>query len=340
MNRRQFFAGATGCLTCLAGCTGFESLGSDDRHVFAESTVSVRVENRGATDHDVRTNAQEVLDFWAAESSQYTGFGIGFEIVDENPDIIMAYVDTVERCSGVTNNSSTVLGCAPLIKPGNRITRPATARVVAADRPIGSVRTTAKHEIGHILGLGHDDEPRQIMSNRPKDRIPLYEIRVEIWETVVGGYEQSATAAQQLNTAIGAWNQQRYQTATTAFENAETAYVAARNGFQTARDRTVDLDTEPPLETVDLPTLTEDLDRVVNRMAAAVDVATTMAEASRAAADGDRSTSRRLSSTANDRLAEFRAIDAPPSREFAVALGLVRGTNREDTDVTVANETL
>lgn len=340
MNRRQFLAGSTGCLTCLAGCTGGGSVGSGDGHVFAESTVSVRVEDRGSTDHDVRTNAEEVLDFWAAESSQYAGFGIGFEIVDENPDIVLAYVDTSEGCSGVENYSSDVMGCAPLIRPGNRISRPVTAQVVAADRPIGSVRTTAKHEIGHILGLGHDNEPRQIMSNRPEDRIPLYAIRVEIWETVVEGYDQSSTAAQHLNTAIGAWNDERYDTAATAFEDAETAYVAARDGFRTARDRTADLEADPPLETVDFPTLTGGLDRLVNRMAAAVDVASTMAEASRAAADGEQSTARRLSSTADDRLTDYHAIDAPPSRDIAVALGLVRGTSREDAGRTVEDESL
>jgi hypothetical protein len=72
-------------------------------------------------------------------------------------------------------------------------------------------------------------------------------------------------------------------------------------------------------------------------MTAARDVAATMAEASEAAADDDRSTAQRLASEANERLGEFHAITAPESRTFAVALGLVQGVDREDTGMTVGD---
>jgi hypothetical protein len=342
MNRRQFLtAGSTGCLASLTGCTALDlpvpGLGG---HPFADSTVGVRVEDRGTTSHDVEANARETLAFWAAESSQYVGFEIDFEIVAEQPEIVLAYVDSSEDCSDVENYSSDVLGCAPLIRPGNRISRPVTAYVVAAKRPFGSIRTTAKHEIGHILGLGHDDEPKSIMSNRPADRIPLYEIRVDIWETVVAGYEEAAAAAQRLNAGISAWNDEAYDTAITEFGVAKTGFVDAKSEFETARERTAELEVEPPLETVDLPTLQDGLDTQVERMAAAGDVASTMVEASEAAGDNDRSTAQQLSSAASDRLEAFHAIIAPESRTFAVGLGLVRGVDREDAGVTVGDDEL
>jgi hypothetical protein len=125
MDRRQLLAASTGCLGCLAGCTAVDlpGVGSDGRHPFADSAVAVRVEDRGTTDHDVEANATEVLDFWAAESNQYAGFDIDFERVEEGGDIILAYVDSAEDCSDVENNSSDVLGCAPLIRPENRLPR-------------------------------------------------------------------------------------------------------------------------------------------------------------------------------------------------------------------------
>jgi len=342
MNRRQLLAASTGCLGCLAGCTAVDlpGVGSDGRHPFADSTVTVRVEDRGTTDHDVEANARDVLDFWATESSQYAGFEVDFERVEGEgeADIVLAYVDSSEDCSDVENYSSDVLGCAPLIRPENRLPKPVTAYVVAADRPFGSVRTTAKHEIGHVLGLGHDDEPREIMSNNPEDRIPRYEIRIDIWETAIGASERTNEAISRLNSGISEWNDEAYETAIESFEASASAFGTARDSFRTARDRTAELEADPPLETVDLPVLTDDLDRRIERVGIGTEAAKTMQEAAEAAADDDGSTARQRVSDANDLLEAFRAIEVGELRTVAVALGLVRGFDREDSGETVDDE--
>jgi len=337
MKRRQLLAaGSAGCLGCIAGCTAPDptSLGfGSDGHPFADTTVTVRIENQGTTDHDIETNAREALDFWAAESSQYVGFGIDFEIVtDDQPDMVMAYVDSPEVCSDVEKYSSDVLGCAPRIRPENRIERPVTAYVVAADRPFGSIRTTAQHEIGHILGLGHTDDPLEIMSNDPKDRIPRYEIRTEIWETAIAAHEQAVSAVDRLNEGISDWNEEAYETAVETFRRAATAFAAARNEFETARERAADLEAEPPLETVDLPMLTEDLDRRIERLGIGEDAAGTMQEAAEAAAADNELAAGELLSEANDRLTAFRDLESTALRTIASALGLVRGFDREDNE--------
>ncbi len=334
MRRRQFYTTlGAGCLCGLAGCTGVDLPGTDRSHPFADSTLGVRIENRGQTDHDIEANAREALEFWSTEHSQYLDFGVDFEVVEESPDIVLAYVETPESCSAVENYDENVLGCAPLLRPGNRVSRPVTAYVVAADRPYGSVRTTAKHELGHVLGLDHDAEPRTIMSNRPEDRIQLYAVRIDIWETALEAHEQNMTATDRLNDGIAAWNTEQYNEATAAFDQAAAAFRAASSEIQRAQQRLADLETDPPLETVDFETLRSDLDDRLRQLSVGIDLTTAVRAASQAAADGDRSTARQQRSTANELLSTYRSIGWPEIRTVAVALGLVRGFSRQADDV-------
>lgn len=336
MRRRQFYTTlGAGCLCGLAGCTGVDLPGTARSHPFAESTLGVRIENRGETDHDIEANAREAMEFWSSEHSQYLEFGVDFEVVEESPDIVLAYIETPERCSAVENYDANVLGCAPLIRPGNRISRPVTAYVVAADRPYGSVQTTAKHELGHMLGLDHDAEPRTIMSNRPEDRIRLYAVRIDIWETTLGAHNETVTATRRLNDGIAVWNTEQYDEATEGFNEAAAAFQAASGEIQTAQQRLADLETDPPLETVDFETLRSDLDSRLRQLAVGGELTTAMQAASQAAADGDRSTARQQRSAANELLSTYRSIGWPEIRTVAVALGLVRGFSRQADEVSV-----
>jgi len=336
MRRRQFSTTlGAGCLCGLAGCTAVDLSGGDRSHPFADSTLGVRIENRGETDHDIEANAREALEFWSSEHSQYLDFSVDFEVVEESPDIILAYIETPESCSAVENYDENVLGCAPLIRPGNRISRPVTAYVVAADRPYGSVRTTAKHELGHVLGLDHDAEPRRIMSNRPEDRIRLYAVRIDIWETALEAHNEHLTATRRLNDGIAAWNTEQYVEAMEAFDQAAAGLQTASSEIQTAQQRLADLETDPPLETVDYETLHSDLDDRLRQLSVGVDLTTTMQAASQAAADGDRSTAREQRSTANELLSTYRSMRWPEIRSVAVALGLVRGFSRQADDMRV-----
>jgi len=89
---------------------------------------------------------------------------------------------------------------------------------------------------------------------------------------------------------------------------------------------------------VDLPGLRGHLDRLGERMASGVEFAWLMAEATQFRADGDIESANDRIRSANAAIAEFNEPLRPEPRDVAVALGLVRGFDREDEPVTVDGE--
>ena len=341
MRRRRLLATCgAGLVTSTAGCLGdLAEMVSGDRHPFAGETLSVRIDDGSDTDHDVERNAHEALEFWEEHAEEYVGFGVDFEVVDsDEPDVVIAYVDTPERCHNVENYSERVLGCAPLIRPGRRVRRPVTAIVVAGARPFGKIRVTTKHEIGHVLGLYHDDEPLWIMSNQPADRIPLYETRIWIWETVLEASRLTSEGTGLFAHGAEAWRDGQYQVAEEGFDAARTDFGEARGHLEDATDRTDEFEGHSRVETVDLDGVRSHLDRMTRRMAAAVDFSEAMAEAAVAARDSDGAQADEQVGKANERLTTFNEIGPTQLRDVAIALGLVRGFDREEPLMEVEDE--
>lgn len=347
MRRRTFM---TACSCGLAAAAGCLSPGTapqaEDRHPLADSTLSVRVDDDSETPHDVEQIANESLAFWEEHSQEYVGFDVAFERGADEPDLVIAYGDDPTACADLENYSERVLGCAPLIRPGNRVRRPVTAHVVAGHRPTGKIRVTTKHELGHIFGLDHDDEPLWIMSNRPADRIPLYEVRIEIYETVVAARDHGGDANRQFNDGTEAWRDDAYQTSEERFRSAHDAYGEMRASIATAQERATEFDGHERVETVNRARLRELLGRLYRRASAAEWFAFHMAEASQGARDGDRATVESALAEANDWIREYNAVEhgstSPDSqarqdavettevRDIAIALGLVRGFDRDE----------
>lgn len=341
MKRRELLATCGCCMSALAGCA-FDGEPTTDapRHPFAEETVSVRIDNRSDTDHDVERNAREALEYWTENADSFVGFDVDFEVVETDPDMTIAYVDTPEPCRNVEGFSEQVLGCAPLLRPGVRVPTELTAYVVATNRPFGKIRITTKHEIGHVLGLYHDDEPREIMSNRPEDRIPLYDVRIDIWERVLGSENRSNDGVRLFNLGVRSWNDEEYEAARAAFGAANDEFSAGRDAVNGALDRTAEFVDHPRVETVALEDLRRHLRRLVDRLAAAVGFTEHMRRASAAvlAGETDRANSERTA--ANDQIRTFSGIGEVELREIAVTLGLVRGFDRDDPVVDVDEETV
>ena len=334
MRRRTFVATACTCTaTAVAGClsTSIAPEANGDRHPFADAVLTVRVDDDSDSDHDTVTIARDALAFWERYSQEYVGFGVEFDVVDdEEPDIVIAFADDPSGCENVEGYSERVLGCAPLIRPGRSVRRPVVAHVVAGGRPTGKIRVTTKHELGHIFGLDHDDEPRWIMSNRPEDRIPLYDERVALWETVNDAQERGQQGASRFNDGVAEWEQQRYELAETRFLESHEVYSEMRALFGEVQERTAVFDGHPRVETVNLPLLRDLLGRLYRKASAAEWFTWFLVDACRAADAGDRPGVEAALRGANDWIREYNEMGGTEMRDVAIALGLVRGFYRDD----------
>lgn len=325
MRRRQVLAtGATAIGTALAGCLG---LAPGEDHPLAGRTQTVRVDARSESPHDLDTIAATALSYWETNSEQYVGFSVDFDVVDEGePDVVIAYRDSPAGCENVPNYSDQVLGCAPVLQAGYTVDRPITGRVVAGARPPGAIRVTTQHEIGHMLGLEHDDEPATVMSNRPEDRIPEYARRIDILEIVREVHERTGTIMPVLSHGIELYNEGEDEAAALALERAAADLSTLIDRVDDAAGEVDALEANVDVETVAVADLRELLDRLRRRLVAAEGLSTALAASARATGTERQS----QLDTAIERSEEFNSIPVIQLRDVAVALGLIQGVDAEE----------
>lgn len=326
MRRRRLLGviGA-GAMGAFGGCSLPNVSGaSEDSHPLS-GTTTVRVDDVSATGRDTDALAREGLSFWEAESADRLDFSVSFELVTDRPDVILAFADEPAGCESVDGHPEEVLGCAPLVRAGHAVDPPLTARIVVGNRPPGLVAITVKHELGHLLGRSHEDDPLEIMSARPADRIPLYDTRTAIQDAARAAQQRSNEAMERYNDGVEAWNEERFEDATGSFRLGTERFQAGSERIAAVADRRSDL--ESVADTADLEALSRQLDLLARRLELGEAFTATMREASAAAAGGDRAEAEELAAEAEETIAEFEALDRPSLRDLAAALGLLQVPN-------------
>lgn len=288
------------------------------RHPFADTEVAVTVIDASSTAYDVHEITRESLAYWEEHAPQYAGFDVTFQLVDDDAAITLKYLDEPRECGAYV--SSAILGCAPLIRAGDRVTS-ADAWIVAGQRPRGRIVTTTKHELGHILGLDHDDEPASIMSLDPADRIPGYHLRVDIWAAYADARRQQYDGNVQGRTATEYWNRERYADAADAFGETASFYRAGITTLSHAMelvDELLDVDSD----TVDADSLLAYIPDAVSWFEYRVTYATEMAAASTAMSQGRTTRARQHFDAAMEALDASRDRYVATVNQVGVALGL------------------
>jgi len=329
MRRRQLLgvlgAGAT---AAIAGCSLSAVDGASEPSHPLSGTTTVRVDDVSDADRETTAITQRALRYWEDKSEELLDFAVSFELVEDDPDVIVAFADESTGCEGVDAHPDEVLGCAPLLEADHAFDPPVVARVVVGQRPSGLIEITAKHELGHLLGRGHGDAPAAIMSSDPGERIPLYETRTSVQELVRAAQEDENDAMVRYNEGVAAWNDERYETAVEGFAAGTDEFETAADRVAEARERAAELETAA--DTALLDRLADQLSRLDRRAELGQRFTATMREAAATAGDGDRTEAQRLAAEAEETLATFDDVARPSLREVAISLGLVQEFDRGD----------
>lgn len=324
VRRRTLLGALAGATTATAGCAQL----SDTIDRAAEGS---RIENLGpghpwdgdrialstAFDESVdpRENFTELVEsavaFWEEHDQQYADVDVEYDLDPDadDPDVRVTLVSEIESCDR-SEEEYRVVGCAPLITDH----APDTASVeILRGYSDELMETTITHELGHTLGLDHEDDPQEIMSNDPVDRLPNYETRRAINEAYVSASGSVKTANDHHSDANDDWDAERWSAATDAFGRAADEYAAAERSYSHAAEES------ESLELTDAKTICEAGQQVAATSASA---AGAMGDAAAAQADGDRRTAQRHLDTANEHYDQLDDDGVPPSENLAVALGL------------------
>ncbi|MFC4358358.1 matrixin [Halobium salinum] len=122
--------------------------------------VVVAVENRGSETRNYVPQVEAATAYWEEHARRYAGFDVEYVVRPDapNPDLVVRFVDEVPSCGEVTDAA----GCAPFIQRAGQVDRPERV-LVRTGLSASSTTLVLQHELGHTLGLGHDDAPTDVM---------------------------------------------------------------------------------------------------------------------------------------------------------------------------------
>lgn len=127
-----------------------------------KNELTVKVSSRSNVDQDITSAVEDALEYWESNDDRYAYYNATFTLDSdaEDPDILIQAVDSVSVCGG--GDTTSTIGCASLLTQGQLASDLERVNVVAGYNQATTTQIV-KHELGHLYGLEHGDEPADIM---------------------------------------------------------------------------------------------------------------------------------------------------------------------------------
>jgi hypothetical protein len=319
VRRRQVVTSfALTALYPLSGCTESIESGIDDTptptqslNPWGKEQLSVGLVQQVYARHDIHDIVKEALGYWEQNAQTFAGYDISFRYRpnSDEVDIQIVLVSEIRTCG---EHSGEYAGCADILE--GRSPNTAEIRIVDGYRREWMVKTLI-HELGHTLGLDHDDEPAHLMSNAMEDRIPDYQERRDAIQKYSDSVEPYNYGWEKWSQGVDLWDEEQYVEAESALVDAHNYFIDARKLVDSAR---VIVDKLNEAEALSL--IEETFNNVENRRKAA-DAAIEMA---REAQQENWDRVEEYREEANGYLDTADRYDFDNYEEFVVALGFPR----------------
>lgn len=127
---------------------------------YGKSTLAVGIKYETRAEHDRFDEVEEATSYWEENAEQFVGYSIEYEVRSDidNPDVSIVFRDTISSCG--SDDGPRLIGCAPII---HEVAPDTVVVLIDVDLAYYDMVSTITHELGHTLGLDHQDEPRDIM---------------------------------------------------------------------------------------------------------------------------------------------------------------------------------